>query len=141
MSKDQRVNTILNLLPEGGRMLDLGCGDGKISIGVLTKKNCNVLAIDKDPGRLFTLTTNISNLNDGLLGDIEILEKDFYNYDVKGDFDMIVSFASLGHFKKLDRSSEMIKHLQNKTRKGGYNFISIHLENPKEFEELYLNNV
>lgn len=44
---------ITKLIPEGSRVLDLGCGDGEL-LRLLTLKGCSGTGVDMDPGNLVT---------------------------------------------------------------------------------------
>ena len=49
-------DSVLDLLPEEGQVLDLTCGEGLDASEVLTKTNCKVFGVDWDPSRMPSTT-------------------------------------------------------------------------------------
>jgi len=54
-------DSVLELLPEEGHVLDLTCGEGLDASEVLTKTNCKVFGVDWDPSRMPSTTDSIQS--------------------------------------------------------------------------------
>lgn len=54
-------DSVLELLPEEGQVLDLTCGEGFDASEVLTKTNCKVLGVDWDPSRMPSTTNSLQS--------------------------------------------------------------------------------
>lgn len=80
------VETALNHLCEGDRILDLGTGSGAIALALRSELNVDVVATDIDPNALEVCRTNASQLNLS----IAMVESEWYSA-IKGRFDAIVS--------------------------------------------------
>ena len=55
-------DSVLELLPEEGQVLDLTCGEGLDASEVLTKTNCKVFGVDWDPSRMPSTTDRFTLL-------------------------------------------------------------------------------
>ncbi len=44
-----QFTTIISWVPEGSRVLDIGCGDGVLGVKLIREKNCRVWGFDLDP--------------------------------------------------------------------------------------------
>ena len=53
-------DSVLELLPEEGRVLDLTCGEGLDASEVLTNTNCKLLGVDWDPSRMPSTTSRFT---------------------------------------------------------------------------------
>lgn len=54
-------DSVLELLPEEGQVLDLTCGEGFDASEVLAKTNCKVLGVDWDPSRMPSTTNSLQS--------------------------------------------------------------------------------
>ena len=94
------LNQLYSSLPQRGRLLDLGCGQGRDSID-LAKLGFEVIGIDHSKVGIEQLN-NIAKLNGlNLIGLVE----DIYEYS---DFDLFdyILLNSMFHFTKKDRDKE-----------------------------------
>ena len=57
LDKRTLSDSVLELLPEEGQVLDLTCGEGVDASEVLTNTNCKLLGVDWDPS-IMPATTN-----------------------------------------------------------------------------------
>ena len=91
-----------NLIPEGGRVLDVGCGAGIPTARYLVKKGLKVTGIDISEKMLQMARKNVP--------EAEFLKKDMMLLDFDGNkFDGIISVYSLFHVPK----QEHFKIFQN----------------------------
>lgn len=80
------VETALQFLQNGDRVLDLGAGSGAIALALSSELNLKVVAADIDLNALTLSRDNADRL--GL--DVEMIHSDWYS-SVKGSFNVIVS--------------------------------------------------
>lgn len=82
------VETALNLLQDGDRVLDLGTGSGAIALALLSELELHVVATDVDTDALDVCRTNATWL--GLR--VQVVQSDWYSsVHCDCDFDVIVS--------------------------------------------------
>lgn len=110
--------------------LDLGCGDGRISLK-LVEKGIKVTGVD-----VKEYPIDIKNKN------FTFIKEDVRNFKFDKKFDLIVCSLLL-HFFRKDRALEIIKNMQKSTPIHGINLI-IGLSDQDDFskkklENLYLN--
>jgi SAM-dependent methyltransferase len=99
--------------PEKGKVLDLGCGQGRDAI-VLARLGYSVTGIDKSKVGIEQMNKigKIENLN--LVGQVG----DIYSFDQFDDFDIIL-LDSMFHFAKKDKEKEIglikriVSHIRN----------------------------
>jgi len=95
-------------IPEGGKILDAGCGSGRDALNFVAK-GYNVTAFDGSKGMVDMLNDNADRMlkqiapdsynerKNGSFADFECLHKDFLEIDFKNEFDAIWSAAALLH--------------------------------------------
>jgi|TARA_Y100000310_G_scaffold259523_1_gene268219 tellurite methyltransferase len=108
-----------SLLKKGSKILDLGCGTGRVSL-YLASKGHNVTAMD-------IAKTGIAKLDNYAKKEklkIKTFVEDLEKYKIKEDYDAIVGLFSI-HFLPKRKVYRLIKNMKNKTREKGYNFIGI----------------
>jgi glycosyltransferase involved in cell wall biosynthesis/SAM-dependent methyltransferase len=52
MAFDSTHTRVCELVPEGARVLDLGCGSGAVGAALCERKNCRVVGVDAEPAEL-----------------------------------------------------------------------------------------
>ena len=106
--KNEKIPEYLDMLPlkEGMKVLDLGCGTGKISELLYQKVNRKITAID--------LSENMIEIaqktNDNSHIDFRCL--DFYQFDEVG-YDFIICFDAYPHFLDVESFVEKANNLLN----------------------------
>jgi len=103
------------------KILDLGCGKGKISKRFI-KENCKIMGIDK------------KDFRDFLPESINFIQKDIKDFSIRENFDLIISSMVL-HFLLKKESIKIIKKMKNKTLIKGYNFILCMSNNERKKRE------
>lgn len=94
------VDTVRQLTPSTGRVLDLGTGSGAIAISLTKEHSVQVVAVDIDPRALQILAKNCALQEVS----IEMVQSDWYS-NVTGHFDTIVANPPYiaGHDPHVDR--------------------------------------
>ena len=106
-------------MKRNSKILDLGCGTGRAAL-YLASKGHRVTAMD-------IAETGIEKLNNYAKAanlKIQTFVGDMGKYKIKEDYDAIISLFAL-HFLPKRKVYRLVKNMQEKTKKGGYNFIGI----------------
>jgi len=90
-------------------ILDIGCGPEPLSERFL-KINAKITAIDKED-RIKSISKEIN-----------FIHKDIRDFEIKGNYDLILPSLVLHYLSEKDALS-LIKKIKKHTTKGGYNFI------------------
>lgn len=118
---------LLDRLPRRGRVLDLGCGDGRNAIP-LARAGHRVTAVDRSRSALAALRRAAAR--EGSVADedeplgIEIVEADLAAMCPLEDYDLIVAHGVLHLMEPLDRDA-LIERMKRHTRPGGWNVIAL----------------
>jgi len=118
LGKVKRHHKLLDLVvdssgvKDGGKVLDIGCGTGLLSLKFLEKANCLIYGIDSSPPMLEIFKDKIAKLN--LSEKISCKLEDAENFDFKNEnFDIIASTVTLHHVKNKLPVIEKIYKLLN----------------------------
>ncbi|VVB79230.1 tRNA (cmo5U34)-methyltransferase [uncultured archaeon] len=125
------------MLPKNSKVLDLGCGEGKDAI-FLARKGHQVTAVDISPIAIEKLDERAKKLK----LNIKSIVADLSEYKIKDNYDAIIALASI-HFLKKKEHDKMIKIMQGRTNKNGFNVIvSLRKGDPTEgsFKVIYLED-
>ncbi len=112
---EERLDKFLKELPEGAKVLDLGCGNGDKS-KYIHDKGFRVLGVDSSESAIQYARQNYSE--DGL----EFRNEDVLNLDIKQDFNGIVSIAFHHCLPKKSRK-RVNEKIESLLREGGCFFI------------------
>ena len=111
--------------PEGGRVLDFGCGSGRYALELAQQPGVSVFAYDISPAAIQQLSVGYNALAqrvravqlDMLCGSADDLER---RLDGEDGFDLIVLlFGVLGHIEGHQRRVETLRSLRRRLRTGG----------------------
>lgn len=107
---------LLHHVPDGARVLEVGCAHGAFSHALKRLKHCHVTGVELDPARAATAATRADEV---LTGDIDALMK---AGAVPADFDVVIAADVLEHLAK---PGEVLKGLATRLKKGGVLLCSI----------------
>lgn len=118
---------LLDRLPRGARVLDLGCGDGRNAIP-LARAGHRVTAVDRSRAALAALRR--AALREGSSSDeesplgIEIVEADLAVMCPLEHYDLVIAHGVLHLLAPHDRDA-LIERVRRHTRPGGWNVIAV----------------
>jgi methionine biosynthesis protein MetW len=151
------INTIVSWVPEGGKVLDLGCGQGELLQRLQVEKHVEGLGIDIDPVNIVSavgkgLCVVQQDMEDGLLNfedtrfdaviiaySLQVLERPHAVLEriVSIGNEAIVTFPNFGHWRS--RLSLMLTGRMPKTKALPYSWFdtpNIHFCTVADFESL-----
>jgi ubiquinone/menaquinone biosynthesis C-methylase UbiE len=90
------LDKFLKHLPKDSQILDLGCGTGYVSIGLLERGFKNITAMDISEGMLDIFKENLRKINESSALDVNIVAGDFHylNKVLNTKFDAIICQGS-----------------------------------------------
>lgn len=115
----EEILDLMDLLPKGAKVLDLGCGDGRNAIP-LAEAGFYVTAVDISQagvGKLQTLSEDR-----GLF--IQTVVADIGTYRIQGEYDLIVAHGCL-HLIERTQWKKLIREIQAHTSLRGYNAVTV----------------
>lgn len=89
-----RINMVGSLIPECRRLLDIGCGDGKLIINFASKKTEECWGIDISPILINKAITSAKNNN---RENVHFMLRDFQQFTTRQKFDVVTATAYLEH--------------------------------------------
>lgn len=132
-------------IPEGGKVLDAGCGSGRDALNFIAK-GYDVTAFDGSKGMVDILNANAGSMLKRIspdvynerkkqgMGDFECLHKDFLEIDFKNEFDAVWSAAALLHLPT-EAFDKALSNLTDSLKDNGVMYFSI-----KKLENGYLDD-
>jgi tellurite methyltransferase len=115
----QEMENIVERLPAGGSILDLGCGMARTSLQ-LCERGFEVTAVDFSETAIGILKDEC--LRRGLAPDVR--HQDVCNFRFEADYDMIIAFG-IFQFLPRDCWERLIRDIKNHTRIGGVNLVLV----------------
>ena len=151
------IDTIVSWVPEGGKVLDLGCGDGELLDRLQTEKGVEGLGIDIDPSNIIAAVSKglcviQQDMEDGLQNfedsrfvaviiaySLQVLERPHTVLERIVDIgnEAIVTFPNFGHWRS--RLSLLLSGRMPKTKALPYSWFdtpNIHFCTVADFETL-----
>ena len=107
----------------GGRALDIGCGDGRVSIG-LAGRGFDVEAVDDSPVAIEKLRTTASENELSIharVGDVTGITIEQQSYD------LIVAVTILDHIRQKEAAT-LARKIEQGVRAGGFIFVQVFLD-------------
>ena len=104
-----RASIVRELLGEldHARILDLGCGDGTLSLQYLSETN-ELTLLDLSPEMLAVAR---GNTPDPLMGNVRFLQQNLLEYDGRSRFHVVLCVGVLAHVADLERTVAKISEL------------------------------
>ena len=102
-----------------GRVLDLGCGMGNLTIEA-ARRGCSVVALDSSAAAIERIRQVASEEKLS----IQACRTDLKRYDISGDFDVVVSIGLLMFFD-CPRAYHMLGDIQDHVAEGGHAIVNV----------------
>ena len=113
---NKKVESLVDLLPKGGKVLDLGCGAGGNSI-FLAERGFNVTCTDKDKEVISVIKENYPNIN---AINQNILEFNFR----EEEYDLVLALNVLNFFK-IEDIQLIISNIIKSLKKNGLFYLQV----------------
>ena len=108
-------------LPKGSRILDLGCGYGRLSLE-LAKRGYSVVGLDFSP-RLLEMAKELAR-REGI--EVEFVQRDMRRIDYHNEFDGILSWdTSFGYFSD-EENEQLLGRIARDLKVGGKLVLDLH---------------
>lgn len=117
------VAEILPALPKGGKVLDLGCGEGRNAF-FLAQNDCEVTAVDRSSAGIHKLMTAAANYKIPLTGIVQ----DIVEFPLDEEYDLIMAHGVL-YYLENPVWRAILEKAKKQTRPGGYNIFTIFVYN------------
>lgn len=139
---NKKVEELVKLLPEKGRVLDLGCGMGANS-GFLANQGFDVIAVDKDKENIEHIKNNYPKIN--------AINKDILEFNFSKDkYDLILALNVLSFFDA-ENAKLIIKNIIGSLKENGLVYLQVfskkdpnkkypHLFDKKELKQFFSKN-
>jgi len=139
---NKKVEELVELLPENGKFLDLGCGAGGNSI-FLAEKGFGVTCVDKDNEVISAIKQNYPNIN--------AINKSILDFDFpENEYDLILALNVLSFFN-LDDIKTITSNIIKSLKENGSTYLQVfsvnepdknfnHLFTKEELSELFSQN-
>ncbi|MCP4796126.1 MAG: methyltransferase domain-containing protein [Phycisphaeraceae bacterium] len=106
-------------LPPGAKVLDLGCGEGRLALP-LAEAGFQVVGVDVSEAGIAKLTRIARDR--GL--EIEASVEDLNAYEIPGEFDLMISDGVFHNIHR-EHAERLIASMIARTRPGGYNLVKL----------------
>lgn len=106
-------------LPPGAKVLDLGCGEGRLALP-LAEAGFQVVGVDVSEAGIAKLTRIAEDR--GL--EIEASVEDLNAYEIPGEFDLMISDGVFHNIHR-EHAERLIASMIARTRPGGYNLVKL----------------
>lgn len=127
------IGELVELLPEGARVLDLGCGEGRNTIPLLAA-GMDVTAVDRSEAGIRKLIYRSEQIDRPVTAVVADLE----GYPLVGEYDLVIAHGVVHLLQPADRDG-LISRMKLYTRAGGYNVVAVFttaLPAPPDLEEM-----
>jgi tellurite methyltransferase len=115
----QEIRSIASDLPDGARVLDLGCGDGRNAL-FLAECGFDVTAVDISDTGIQKLNALAKERGLNIHSEVANMR----GYQIEGPFDLIVSHGCL-HLIERESWRQLISRFKAQTRPGGINVVVV----------------
>ena len=125
------IYEVATALPEGAKVLDLGCGEGRNSL-FLAQHGCDVTCIDRSENAIAKV--NLAAERIGV--PINAIVSDIAHLEIESDYDLIMAHGVLYYLSNLEWR-ELLSQAKERTLPGGLNIYSIFIftdEHPRPHE-------
>jgi SAM-dependent methyltransferase len=85
-------------------VLDLGCGPGRVAEAVIDAGAATYLGVDLAPNMLALARERLDTL-----GSVELLEGDFLELDIRGEFDVVLALGLFDYLEEPARAAEWMR--------------------------------
>jgi SAM-dependent methyltransferase len=118
---EMEIEQLLKLIPNGSKILDVGCGNGVKGVSLAQNISCNYIGVDYSEEMIKQANSLKQKNQKCLKGNIEFMTGDVLNENIllERDFDFIISVRCLINLGSLDNQALAIKNLWPLLKKDG----------------------